>query len=133
MKQSGFQDVENRDETLKFNSSFFATTSNATHNEIQMSAKQDYYRLASQFLNGHIFRNSIEEKIFALHSEGVSARNIVKILKKDKLWFKEGDDRVYGSEVKKAYYRKAKGRPYLRAVHETIKYLVHLMLEVESV
>lgn len=105
---SGFQDIEQRDGGLKVWSDRFC---NGYHNEITMSAKQEYYRAAGHFLHEYEFKTPTEKRIWTLHSEAMSIRNIVKALKKEKLWF------VGGHTAHK------------RRVHETIQRFVKLMME----
>ena len=58
-------------------------------------SKQEYYRLAGQFLYHHIFQTEEERKIWELHQDGVSVRNIVKTLKKQKI--KAGHVKVFNT------------------------------------
>jgi O-methyltransferase involved in polyketide biosynthesis len=79
LADSGFEDAENRDGTLKvWASHFFAVRYNPT----LFQAKEDYYRAAGSFLHEFKFANKGERAIWELHSQGISIREIVKILKK---------------------------------------------------
>ena len=56
-----------------------------TNTPVQRAAKEEYYRLAGQFLHSHSFPSALEREIWALHSDGMSIRHIVAKLKK-KYW-----------------------------------------------
>lgn len=77
--KSGFKDIEQDEEHLKLWSSHFFKVN---YNKTQFEAKEDYYRLASQFLYEHLFKNELELKIWKFHSEGTSIRDISALLRK---------------------------------------------------
>lgn len=79
LKSDGFEDIEQDDGNLKLWSSHFFK---ARFNETLFGAKEEYYRLAGQFLHEHIFKEQKTKLIWQLHSEGISIRDIVKALKK---------------------------------------------------
>lgn len=102
LADSGFQDIEQRkDGNLKFWSTIFVNR----HTFSRLDAKQAYYRAAGHFLHDHKF-TSYERKVWELHAEGISMRNIVKIL--------QDRDNI---------------RTYRRRVHETIQSLVREMVK----
>lgn len=47
----------------------------------EFAAKQRYYELAGQFLHSYAFKDRLEKKIWAMHSEGITIRQIAKTLK----------------------------------------------------
>ncbi len=107
LKDSGFNDIESRSDSLiQWQDSFHQ----GYHTEITLQAKKDYYIAAEHFLNYYPFKNEAEVRIWALHSEGVSIREIVGILDKEKLWLVQG------------------GTPHRRAVHECLQRLSKLMM-----
>ena len=78
LANSGFKDIETADGLIKRPaSSNFVTF----YDPIKMETKQEYYRLAGQFLHDHKFADPVEQLIWTYHSEGMSIRNIVKELK----------------------------------------------------
>jgi len=79
LEKSGFEDAERPDGNLKWWASRF---DRKWYNPTADAAKEAYYRFAGQFLHGHTFEDPMEREIWALHSEGVSMRNIVKTLRK---------------------------------------------------
>jgi len=102
LKNSGFQDAENRDGNLRT----FSGRGHLKHKETSESdatwyagrqeynnIKQEYYYLAEHFLNSHRFSDKTEKQIWKLHSEGVSYRNIAKELN-SKLKVKLNKDNV---------------------------------------
>ena len=90
LKKAEFKDIERPDGTLElWTCSFFKTR----YNETLFSAKEEYYRLASQLLHSHSFQDKKEMLMWQMHSEGISVRNIVKTLKAKK--FKVSKDTVH--------------------------------------
>lgn len=100
LKSKGFEDIEQEDGNLKvWESRLFKQGYNAE----KFKAKEEYYRMAAKFLNDHHFDSDIERFIWSQHAEGVSIRDIVKMLK-------------------------VKGKPAYRfGVHKTIMQLKRLM------
>lgn len=79
LKKSGFEDIEQSDGKLKEWHSFkFAV---GGQNAIQIYAKTKFYDAAREMLTKHTFATARERKIWALYSEGESARGIAKKLK----------------------------------------------------
>lgn len=98
---SGFQEIEQPDGNLKlWASTFFKVR----YQENVFRAKEEYYRLAGQFLNDYKFESKFEHRVWELHTEGVSIRNITLIMKKQGF------------------------KTYKRMVHETIGRLAHHMV-----
>lgn len=79
LKKSGFEDLEDENGLLKHigHADYFSINFNA----ISAQAKEEYYRKAGYFLYDHKFKTELERKIWELHADGVSIRDIVKILK----------------------------------------------------
>lgn len=81
LKSKGFEDAEQDEVNLKeWHSSIFMRD----YDELYYKSKEDYYRLAGQFLHDFPFKNKKERRIWELHSQGISLRNIAKILSKRK-------------------------------------------------
>ena len=78
LKASGFEDIELRHNNLKNRESLFSDTRMIS----RFQAKQVYYQLATRFLNEYTFKNNRERIIWEYHANGISVRNIVKLLKK---------------------------------------------------
>lgn len=79
LEQSGFEDVEYREDMMNTHgtSSFFL----AKFEFVKDNAKEEYYRLAGQFLYSHEFESERLKDVWALHCEGVSMRDIHDKLK----------------------------------------------------
>lgn len=77
MKESGFEDIEDECGYIDRGSWDFRTR------KVQHSyqTKLDYYYLAAQFLNDYKFDNRMDETVWMYHSEGMSEREIVELLK----------------------------------------------------
>jgi hypothetical protein len=80
LKKSGFEDAESDEDHL----TDWSRTLFLKRPEYDQS-KEEYYRLAGQFLHDHTFRTETERKIWELHQDGVSIRKIVKLLRKKRL------------------------------------------------
>lgn len=78
LEKSGFEDIEQDDDNLKVWSSVFFLRNSPE----QIQAKQAYYQMATNFLEEHKFKTRREEIIWTYHSEGISYRDISKLLKR---------------------------------------------------
>lgn len=77
LKKSGFEDIEQDEDHLKsWSYEFFRE-----YDENKFKAKEEYYNMASEFFNNYHFENSTDKFVWFQHSEGVSIRDIVKMLK----------------------------------------------------
>ena len=79
LKKSGFEDIETKNGTL----------ANTTHSggnldkrRVTWQSQEEYYRLARYFLNDYMFKKPVHRVIWEYHSEGISVRDIVKLLNK---------------------------------------------------
>jgi hypothetical protein len=50
------------------------------YNVEQFQIKEEYYRMAGQFLHEYKFKTALERIIWDMHTQGISVRNIVKKL-----------------------------------------------------
>ena len=79
LEESGLENIEQPDGNLKlWASQFFKVRYDATVFE----AKEQYYRLAGQFLNDYRFEDKLDKQIWKMHAEGMSIRTIVKLRRK---------------------------------------------------
>lgn len=85
LKQSGFEDIEDDQGRLKEWSS--RAWRNNEHENLQdtAAAKLEYYNMCTTFLNEHPFESRLEQVIWEYYTEGISYRNIAKLLKKAKI------------------------------------------------
>lgn len=72
------KNIEQDEDNLKVWSSVFFLRNSVE----QIQAKQAYYQMASSFLEDHKFETRREEVIWAYHAEGISYRDISRLLKK---------------------------------------------------
>lgn len=85
LAKDGFKDLERQDrvgkkeERLK-NGSVEIIQDRYTLEQFKI--KEEYYRVAGQFLHNNKFKCSLDRLVWSLHSEGMSIRNIIKKLKK---------------------------------------------------
>lgn len=107
LKKSGFEDAE-RPEGDRF---ALKNPSEACKRDIVIKdyyAKLEYYSMARKFIHDYKFESNLEKVIWEYHSEGVSVRNIAKLLKKVKV-MKPNKDNValivarLADEMKKMY------------------------------
>lgn len=107
LKKSGFEDVEKDEYRLKQ----YAAKFNAQDPGIQYgwNFKQEYYSMAREFLNHYKFQTTIDKVIWEYHTEGISCRNISKLLKKVKTLVNPDRNYVFRiisklkTDMKKAY------------------------------
>lgn len=78
LKKSGFEDIEQDENSLKSWSMIFLLN----YEPITWKAKEDYYRLAAQMLQDYKFSSKTEKFIWEEHAKGTSIRSIVKLLKR---------------------------------------------------
>lgn len=80
LKEKGFEDIENTKmnspELKKFDRVVFKKVSASEY-----ESRTKYYSNCSEILNTYKFKSKLEEKIWALHSEGLSLREIEKEIK----------------------------------------------------
>jgi hypothetical protein len=81
LKRDGFDDIESDEDNLKVWSTIFFKK----HSIEQIQAKQAYYQMATNFLNDYKFNNNRERIIWEYHANGISLRDIGKVLKKAKI------------------------------------------------
>lgn len=84
LKQEGFADIERSDKVGKASGRLKTDALKnilQSYTPEQFAVKQDYYRLAGQFLHDYKFKSEKERTIWQMHSDGVSVRDIIKALK----------------------------------------------------
>lgn len=109
LEKEGFQDIEQKDGLLKeWHSYMFMRSDN--NSKYSGPSKQEYYRLAGQFLYEHQFSSKSERYMWEMHSNGISIEDIVDIIDRRKT-------KDFGKFVNK------------RNVHETLQRLAKEMLE----
>lgn len=89
LKESGFHDIEQNDNNdakpdgnlKQWHSQVFYYR----HKEGVLEDRQEYYRLAGQFLYDHDFHNEIHKVVWACHSDGLSVTEIARKLNRDGL------------------------------------------------
>lgn len=85
LKAKGFNDAERDEYRLRVSSVVFKRKTGRSESSltaVAQAAKREYYIMAEHFLNSHLFESRLEENIWAYHTEGLSYRNITKILNK---------------------------------------------------
>lgn len=80
LEKKGFQDIERTSGALKLNHADYFADKRRYSPEMVMG-KQNYYRLACEFVHIHEFNTRTEKAIWELHAEGHSDRDITKMLK----------------------------------------------------
>lgn len=96
LAKSGFEELETKSGDLR------NTTKSGgviDKRRVTWEQQQEYYYLATHFLNDHEFKNKNEEIIWEYHSNGMSIRNIVETLNKVR---KKKTDRQTVWEIVKA-------------------------------
>lgn len=84
LKASGLDNIEQLDGNLKsWASHYFKSKFKTSDDVIFQEAKIEYYRRARQFLHEYLFTDIRTKRIWELHSEGISFRDIIVELKKE--------------------------------------------------
>lgn len=78
LADGGFVDIERDEHSFKNGNNYNMLTTPA----IQWVAKEEYYRMATHFLNEHNFDSELDKVIWEYHTNGISMRNIVLLLAK---------------------------------------------------
>jgi len=76
LKESGFQDIEYYEESSYGMNRF----DKHPENPEVMQARADYYQMSTHFLSDHSFESDFEKDIWEIHADGISIRNITKVL-----------------------------------------------------
>lgn len=81
LKEEGFEDIEHANGRLKH-----APVDNPVdYLRLLYSGRPEYYELATRFLNEYDFDNELERIIWEYHTNGLSRREIFKVLDKVKV------------------------------------------------
>lgn len=78
LESEGFEDIEQDEDNLKVWSSQFRRKKSVD----TWQAKAAYYYMAENFLREHTFENNLDRIVWEYHSNAISIRDIVKLLKK---------------------------------------------------
>lgn len=81
LKDSGFKDIEYDENWMK---SCLPRPNATIRDPLVRETVQAYYSMAYYFLNEYKFETDLDKTIWEYHAEGISARNIVRLLKKVK-------------------------------------------------
>lgn len=83
LKEEGFVDIEADEDTLKsWDSGGYHRSRVSTEQTLWMQQNAEaYYGLASSFLHEFKFETELDKVIWEYHSNGISVRNITKLLK----------------------------------------------------
>ncbi len=76
LAKSGFVDVERDEVYLKRN------VSTIDYRRVTWESQADYSHMTTHFLNDYAFKNNRQRNIWEYHSNGISTRDIAKILNK---------------------------------------------------
>lgn len=76
LDKAGFKDIERDEDNLK---SWTATKVNRSLHSWE--SKEAYYQMATNFLSDYTFASNTEKLIWEYHAEGISTRDIAKLLK----------------------------------------------------
>lgn len=80
LTESGFRDIESSPIYLKeWDSHYFQSN----FDPLSFENRAEYYRMAEKFTHSHDFPTYLEFKIWELHAQGLSVRDIASSLKED--------------------------------------------------
>lgn len=80
LEKSGFEDAENRLGLKKYHSFGWLVM---PERDVKRELATEYFRRAAQFAHSHKFDSETEKRIWQLHSEGTTFRDIIKLLRKE--------------------------------------------------
>jgi hypothetical protein len=81
LKKEGFEDIESSPDQLK---QWHAHRIPCYYTPETYKDKEEYYRLAGQFLHDYEFEKEFDRQVWKLHSEGATFKAIIAELKKKK-------------------------------------------------
>lgn len=93
LKEEGFKDIEDTSSHKRFLKACHSTYFQCRYHPLTFELKQEYYRRATQFYYDHVFDCETEKEIWKHHAEGLSLREISKLLLKQGLKFNK--DRIH--------------------------------------
>ena len=81
LAKAGFEDAESRETGLlhRWDDMYYRRR----YTEQTFAAKQRYYQLCTNFLNDGHFESELDKRVWTLHSEGLSRREIAKKVRKN--------------------------------------------------
>lgn len=82
LKKDGFEDAETADGQLKDWSSRVMRKNEHENLLDSWPSKIAYYDMCTTFLNEHTFKSNLDKVIWEYHTNGISYRNITKLLRK---------------------------------------------------
>lgn len=81
LSDKGFKDIETPNEKLRlWHSEYFANKKRFDPEVVE--ARQNYYRIAGQFLNEHPFKCAFDRKVWTMHADGMGIREIAAKIKR---------------------------------------------------
>lgn len=86
---SGFKDIEDSKENLKSHSFLGRNVDDYYAKETYFQSKEEYFRLAGFFYHEHVFESPLDKKLWGYHMEGMSVREISKIMKTKRISLKK--------------------------------------------
>lgn len=80
LKLTGFVDIEDTSSPREYLKTWHSSYFIHRHTPESFQSTQDYYRRASQFLYEYPYFKRMEKKVWALHTDGISMREIAERL-----------------------------------------------------
>lgn len=84
LKNAGFNDIEDTNSPNEFLKTWHSTWFKTHSTPESFKEKHRYYQMTTYFATSHTFSNKLEERIWCLHSEGLSYREIAKKVRSNK-------------------------------------------------
>lgn len=83
LKDDGFEDIEDTRSPQRYLKTWHASYFQCRYTEDLFQIKEEYYRRRRTFLHEYPFKNKNHERIWQLHSDAISMREIASILKEE--------------------------------------------------
>lgn len=81
LAKAGFEDIEDINSPNEFLKEWHGSWFRSRGHASRFTAKESYFYQAGHFLTNHEFKNEQEKKVWKLHSEGLSLREIAKAMR----------------------------------------------------
>lgn len=108
LAKDGFEDIEDKDSR---NLKKWSVKLVLHVPQVAREAREQYYRMATDFLNDYKFKSSLEKIIWEYHANGMGVRDIADTLKKAKVivrtaaWVHKFVIKPLRAEMKKMYMK----------------------------
>lgn len=84
LKEAGFEDIEDTESPREFLKEWHSTWFQTHYTPESFKEKHRYFQMRTYFSKTHTFTSELEERVWCLHCEGLSYREIAKMTESNK-------------------------------------------------